>query len=56
MTNGDNIQITRQSFLVLGKTNLFGFLPASFLFAIVVLAIYQFILSYTRFGRPVWPA
>jgi ribose/xylose/arabinose/galactoside ABC-type transport system permease subunit len=54
MTNGDNIQITRQGFLALGKTNLFGFLPASFVFAIVVLAIFQFILSYTRFGRNIF--
>ena len=54
MTNGDNIQITRQGFLALGKTNLFGFLPASFVFAIVVLAVFQFILSYTRFGRNIF--
>lgn len=54
MTNGDNIQITRPGFLALGKTNLFGFLPASFVFAIVVLAVFQFILSYTRFGRNIF--
>lgn len=54
MTKGDNIQINRQGFLVLGRTNLFGFLPASFIFAIVVLAIFQFILSYTRAGRNIF--
>ena len=54
MTKGDNIQINRQGFLLLGRTNLFGWLPASFVFAIVVLAIYQFILSYTRFGRNIF--
>ncbi|MBE6998330.1 MAG: ABC transporter permease [Ruminococcaceae bacterium] len=54
MTGGDNIQITRQSFLAIGKTNLFGFLPISFVFALVVLAIFQFILSYTRFGRNIF--
>ena len=54
MTRGDNIQINRQSFLLLGRTNLFGWLPASFVFAIVVLAIFQFIMSYTRFGRNIF--
>ena len=54
MTRGDNIQINRQSFLLLGRTNLFGWLPASFVFVIVVLAIYQFIMSYTRFGRNIF--
>ena len=54
LTNGDNLQITRQGFLLLGRTNLFGWLPASFVFAVVVLAIYQFILSYTRFGRNIF--
>ena len=54
MTKGDNIQINRQGFLLLGRTNLFGFLPASFVFAIVVLAIFQFIMSYTRFGRNIF--
>ena len=54
MTRGDNIQINRQSFLLLGRTNLFGWLPASFVFVIVVLAIFQFIMSYTRFGRNIF--
>ena len=54
MTKGDNIQINRQGFLLLGRTNLFGWLPASFVFAIIVLAIFQFIMSYTRFGRNIF--
>ena len=54
MTRGDNIQINRQSFLLLGRTNIFGWLPASFVFVIVVLAIFQFIMSYTRFGRNIF--
>ena len=54
MTKGDNIQINRQGFLLLGRTNIFGWLPASFVFAIVVLAIFQFIMSYTRFGRNIF--
>lgn len=54
LTNGDNLQISRKSFLIIGKTNLFGFLPVAFLFAVVVLLICQFILSYTRFGRNIF--
>lgn len=54
MTRGDNIQIAKESFNALGSTNLFGFLPISFVFAIVVLAVFQFILSYTNFGRSVF--
>ena len=54
MTKGDNIQIARASFTAIGKTNLFGFLPVSFVFALVVLAIFQFMLSYTRFGRSIF--
>ncbi len=54
MTKGDNIQINRAGFLVLGKTNIIGFLPATFIFALIVLAAYQFVLSYTRFGRNIF--
>ena len=54
MTKGDNIQIAKASFTAIGKTNLFGFLPVSFVFALVVLAIFQFMLSYTRFGRSIF--
>ena len=54
MNKGDNIQISRASFIAIGKTNLFGWLPASFVFAIVLLIIFQFMLSYTRFGRSIF--
>lgn len=54
LTNGDNLQITRPGFLLLGKTKLFGFMPVAFVFAVVLLLIFQFILSYTRFGRNIF--
>ena len=54
MNKGDNIQISRASFIAIGKTNLFGWLPASFVFVIVLLIIFQFMLSYTRFGRSIF--
>ncbi len=54
ITKGNNIQIARQSFLALGKTNLFGFLPIAFVIGLVLLLCCQFILSYTRFGRSIF--
>ena len=54
MTKGENIQINRGGFLALSKTNLLGVIPATFIFAIVLLAIFQFMLSYTRFGRGIF--
>ncbi|MBR3397906.1 MAG: ABC transporter permease [Lachnospiraceae bacterium] len=54
MNKGDNIQIARASFTAIGKTNLFGWLPISFVFVIIILIIFQFVLSYTRFGRSVF--
>jgi ribose/xylose/arabinose/galactoside ABC-type transport system permease subunit len=56
MTQGNNIQINRASFLAIGKTNLFGRLPVTFLFALVLIAAYQFILSRTTFGRSIYMA
>ena len=56
MTKANNIQIGNQSFLKLGTANLFGYLPASFLFAIVLVILYQFILSRTTFGRSIYMA
>jgi len=56
MTKGNNIQVGNQSFLKLGTANLFGYLPASFLFAIALVIFYQFILSRTTFGRSVYMA
>ena len=54
MTKGENIQINRAGFLAISKTNLFGFLPVSFILALVILIIFQILLSYTRFGRSVF--
>ena len=54
ITKGNNIQIARQSFLALGKTNLFGFLPIAFVIGLVLLLCCQFVLSYTRFGRSIF--
>lgn len=54
MTKGYNIQLAASSFTRFGRTNLFGFLPVTFLIAIAILIIYQFILSKTTFGRSVY--
>ena len=54
MNTGDNIQIARGSFTAIGKTNLFGWLPISFVVVIIILIAFQFMLSYTRFGRSVF--
>ncbi len=54
MNKGDNIQIARKTFTALGKTNLFGWLPVSFIFVIVVMICFQFMLSKTRFGRSIY--
>ncbi|MDR0813421.1 MAG: ABC transporter permease [Oscillospiraceae bacterium] len=57
MNGGNNVQIlsTRaQGFLDLGKASLFGRFPVIFLFALVLVVVYQFVLSRTRFGRSVY--
>ena len=54
MTKGYNIQLAASSFTAFGRANLFGFLPVTFLIAIVILIIYQFVLSKTTFGRNVY--
>jgi len=54
MTKGENIQINRASFLAIGNSKLFGFLPAGFIFALVLLIIFQFMLSRTNFGRGIF--
>jgi ribose transport system permease protein len=56
ITQGNNIQINRASFLEIGSTNLFGALPVSFLIAILLIVFYQFVLSKTTFGRSVYMA
>ncbi len=56
ITQGNNIQISRQGFVALGKAQFLGsdYLPLVFIIALAVLAIYQFVLSNTTFGRSVY--
>lgn len=54
MTAGNNIQIARQGFIALGKANIGGIVPVIFVIAVVVMIIYQFILSNTTFGRSIY--
>jgi ribose/xylose/arabinose/galactoside ABC-type transport system permease subunit len=57
MTNGDNIQIApkgHEGFLSIGTATIGGWLPVLFVVAVVVMVIYQFILSRTTFGRSVF--
>jgi ribose/xylose/arabinose/galactoside ABC-type transport system permease subunit len=56
ITQGNNIQINRSSFLAIGKANLFGILPVTFVFALILIIFYQFILSKTTFGRSIYMA
>ena len=54
ITQGNNIQISRQSFIAFGKANLFNYVPVIFIIALVLMIIYQFVLSRTNFGRSVF--
>ena len=56
ITSGYNIQINRVGFTNLAKGSLFGIFPATFIFAVVLMVICQFVLSKTRFGRSVFMA
>lgn len=56
ITGGNNIQIARESFLQLGKTVYFGVFPLTFIMAIVVLIVFQIILTKTTFGRSLFMA
>lgn len=51
MTRGNNIQINRSGFLAIGRAKLFGMIPALFLFAVLMIIVFQFVLSRTTFGR-----
>ncbi|MDR1298948.1 MAG: hypothetical protein LBJ84_01685 [Oscillospiraceae bacterium] len=53
ITAGNNIQIARASFINMAKVTLWGRFPATFLFAIALIIVYQFILSRTTFGRSI---
>lgn len=54
ITGGYNVQINRAGFTGLSSKALFGLFPYTFLFAIVLMIVFQFILSKTRFGRSVY--
>lgn len=55
MTKGNNIQINRASFLLLGSKKFFGdYLPLAFVIALVFLAVFQFMLARTKFGRGIY--
>ena len=57
MTKGDNIQISatvHSGFVSLGRANIGGFLPITFLIAVIVMIAYQFVLSRTTFGRSIF--
>ncbi|MBQ8830157.1 MAG: ABC transporter permease [Oscillospiraceae bacterium] len=56
ITGGNNIQIARESFLQIGKTVYFGVLPLTFVMAIIVLVVFQFVLTKTTFGRSLFMA
>ena len=53
MTAGMNIDVSRTTFTDLGRLK-FGFIPAMFLVAVVIMVAYQFILSRTTFGRSIF--
>ena len=54
MTQGNNINVARATFTNIGRGNLAGFLPYTFIFAVIILALYQFMLSKTTLGRGVF--
>lgn len=54
ITSGNNIQVSRQSFIALGKISFFNYVPLIFVIALAVMIIYQFILARTTFGRSVY--
>jgi ribose/xylose/arabinose/galactoside ABC-type transport system permease subunit len=57
MNGGNNVQIPAsraQGFLTLGSARVGDRFPIIFLFAILLVIVYQFVLSYTTFGRSVY--
>lgn len=53
ISSNTNVPVSDESFLVLGTTSLFGFLPTPFIIMLCLLIIYGFILNKTRFGRSI---
>ncbi|SHI21300.1 ribose transport system permease protein [Sporobacter termitidis DSM 10068] len=56
LTNAQNIAISNRSFWELGSTNVLSIFPLPFFITIILLLIYGFILSSTRFGRRIYMA
>lgn len=54
ITQGNNIQISRMSFVALGRAKVLDFLPVIFLIALFIMIVYQFVLSKTTFGRSIF--
>jgi ribose transport system permease protein len=56
LTNAQNIAISNRSFWDLGSINVLYVFPLPFFIAVVLLIVYGFILSSTRFGRRMYMA
>ncbi|MDR2502654.1 MAG: ABC transporter permease [Oscillospiraceae bacterium] len=56
IAQGNNIQITRLSYIRIGKILVAQRFPATFLFALALVIAYQFILSRTPVGRSIFMA
>lgn len=56
LTNAQSIPIGNKSFWALGSINVLGIFPLPFFITIVLLVVYGFILSSTRFGRRIYMA
>ncbi|MDR3277894.1 MAG: ABC transporter permease [Oscillospiraceae bacterium] len=51
ITNGQNVSVSNEAFWRIGSTTIFVILPLPFVIMIVLIAVYGFILTFTRFGR-----
>lgn len=56
ITAGNNITLIQSDFLVIGTTTVFDCIPVIFIFALVLMLVFQFIMSRTRFGRNIFVA
>lgn len=56
LTNASSVAIGNKGFWALGTTNVLGIFPLPFVIMIILLAVYGFVLSNTRFGRSIYMA
>ncbi len=56
ITAGNQVQIGRAGFQKIGEARVMGVFPVMFIAAIIILLVFQFILSNTRFGRSMYMA